>query len=319
MSGPLYLTEKDVASLVSVPEAIGILETAFRNQSTGDATANPRQRLRMSGITLHIMAGVIPGYFGYKAYTTAAGKAQFRFYLFDGKTTDLVSVMEADTLGQIRTGAATGLATRILANPNASQATLFGAGWQAQSQLLAMDDVRQLEQVWIVNRNAERRESFIRTMQPLVKAKLAAPESPESAVKSSHVITTMTSSKDPVLKGEWFQAGQHVNAAGGNLLLRRELDDEAVLRADLVVADSVEQARIEAGEFIGVMETGKRHWQDFVELCDVVAGQRSRIRATDITLFKSLGLAIEDVALAAMVYNCALDRGVGKRIPLQPS
>jgi len=318
MNGPLYLTEEDVASLVSVPEAIGILETAFRDQSTGNSIANPRQRLRMSGTTLHIMAGSIPGYFGYKAYTTAAGKAQFRFYLFDMKTTDLVSVMEADTLGQIRTGAATGLATRILANSSASQATLFGAGWQAQSQLLAMDAVRQLEQVWIVNRSAERRESFIRKMQPLVKAKLVVPDSPESAVKSSHVITTMTSSKDPVLKGEWLQAGQHINAAGGNLLLRRELDDAAVLCADLVVADSIEQARIEAGEFIGVMETGKRHWHDLVELSDVVAGRRSRIRDTDITLFKSLGLAIEDTALAANVYNRAMDRGVGKRIHLPP-
>jgi len=319
MSGPLHLTEEEVASLVTVPEAIGILETAFRHQFDGNSIANPRQRLRMSGTTLHIMSGSVPGYFGYKAYTTAAGKAQFRFYLFDGKTTDLVSVMEADTLGQIRTGAATGLATQFLAIPAVSQATLFGAGWQAQSQLLAMDAVRQLEQVWIVNRNADRRESFIRKMQPLVKAKLVVPDSPESAVKSSQVITTMTSSKDPVLKGEWLQAGQHVNAAGGNLLLRRELDDEAVLRANLVVVDSVEQARIEAGEFIGVMETGKRHWQDFVELCDVVAGKRCRSHAAEITLFKSMGLAIEDVALAAMVYNRALERGVGKRFHLPPS
>jgi len=178
-----------------------------------------------------------------------------------------------------------------------------------------MDAVCSLERVWVVNRNADRLEEFIRKMQPLVRAKLAAPESPEAAVKTSHLITTMTSSKEPVLKGQWLQAGQHINAAGGNLLLRRELDDEAVLRANLVVVDSIEQARIEAGEFVGVMETGKRHWQDLVELHHVVAGQRGRSRSTDITLFKSLGLAIEDVAVASVVYNRAIDRGIGKRIP----
>jgi len=313
MSGPLYLTESEVAPLVNVGETIDILETAFQQQAKGAALANPRQRLRMSGTTLHILAGSIPGYFGYKAYTTTAGKAEFRLYLFDAKTTDLLSVMEADTLGQIRTGAATGLATRFLANSNAKQATLFGAGWQAQSQLQAMDAVRSLEKIWIVNRNVGRAQEFIDKMQPQVRAKLVIAENAESAVRSSQVITTMTSSKDPVLKGEWLQAGQHVNAAGGNLLLRRELDDEAVLRANLVAVDSIEQARIEAGEFIGVMETGKRHWQDFIELKDVVSGTRGRSNAGDITLFKSLGLGLEDVAIASVVYNRALNRGMGSR------
>jgi alanine dehydrogenase len=317
MNAPLYLTEADVESLISVPETIGILETAFRNQSQGTSVANPRQRLRMSSATLHIMAGSIPGYFGYKAYTTAAGKAQFRLYLFDDRTTELLSVMEADTLGQIRTGAATGLATKFLANTGTTEAALFGAGWQAQSQLLAIDAVCSPERTWILSRNAERRESFIRKMQPQVRTKLVAAEEPEAAVKSSQVITTMTSSREPVLKGEWLQAGQHINAAGGNLLLRRELNDEAVLRADLVVVDSIEQAKIEAGEFVGVIETGKRRWQDFIELRDVVSGLRRRARTADVTLFKSLGLALEDVAIASAVYSRAMERGVGGRIHLQ--
>src|SRR5262249_17965811 len=150
----------------------------------------------------------------------------------------------------------------------------------------------------------ERREEFIRKMQPLVRARLVPAESPENAVRSSQIITTMTSSREPVLKGAWLQAGAHLNAAGGNLLLRRELDDEAVLRANRIVVDSVEQARIEAGEFVGPIETGRRHWEDFVELRDVVSGAKSgRTSAGDITLFKSLGVALEDVAIAKLVYE----------------
>src|SRR5881628_2981997 len=161
----LYIKEEHVERLVSVPDVIDILDTAFRDQAAGRAWTNPRNRLRLPGATLHIMAGAVPGYFGYKAYTVGAGKAQFLFFLYDAQTTDLVAMMEADTLGQIRTGAATGLATRLLSNPDASEATLFGAGWQAQSQLLAMDSVRSLKRVWIVNRNSDRREAFIRKMQ----------------------------------------------------------------------------------------------------------------------------------------------------------
>jgi ornithine cyclodeaminase/alanine dehydrogenase-like protein (mu-crystallin family) len=212
--------------------------------------------------------------------------------------------MEADALGQIRTGAATGLATRLMANADAQDATLFGAGWQAETQLLAMDTVRELKQVQIVNRKPDRREAFIRKMQPLVRARLVGADSAENAVRSSRVVTTMTSSREPVVKGVWLETGTHVNAAGGNLLLRRELDDDAVLRANHVVVDSVEQARIEAGEFIGPIETGRRHWQDFAELKDVVAGVKpGRTSASDITLFKSLGLALEDVAIAKLVYE----------------
>jgi ornithine cyclodeaminase/alanine dehydrogenase-like protein (mu-crystallin family) len=313
----LFLKEDDIKQLVSVPEAIAALDIVFRDQARGRAFTNSRQRLRMPGSTLHIMAGATSGYFGYKAYTSAAGGARFYFFLFRAETTELLAMMEADALGQIRTGAATGLATKLLSNPDASHATLFGAGWQAESQLLAMDAVRELRRVWIVNRKPERREAFIRKMQPLVKTELASAESAEEAVRASQIVTTITSSREPVLKGAWLLPGQHINAAGGNLLLRREFDDEAVLRAGSVVVDSIEQARIEAGEFVGVIETGRRRWEEFLELRDVAAGLRQGRAATgDITLFKSLGLAMEDVALGQHVYERAIERGVGRQLDL---
>src|SRR5215471_6797295 len=308
----LFINEEQVRSLAPMPDVIDALDQAFRHQAEGKAHNNSRSRLRMPGSTLHIMAAAIPGYFGYKAYTSAAGGARFLFFLFQAGTTDLLSIMEADSLGQIRTGAATGLATRLMSNDKASEATLFGAGWQAQSQLLAIDTVRRLKHVHVVNRKKDRRGEFIRKMQPLIKAELLGAESAEDAVRSSQIVTTMTSSREPVLKGEWLLPGTHINAAGGNMLLRRELDDETVLRASRIVVDSVDQARIEAGEFVSVIETGRRHWEDFIELRDVVAAQKSgRASADEITLFKSLGLALEDVAIAKLVYERAVAQRLG--------
>ena len=313
----LYIKEDDVERLVSVPEVIEALAAAFREQAVGRAWNNSRNRLRLPGITLHMMAGAIPGYFGYKAYTVSAGKTQFFFFLYSAQTAELLAMIEADTLGQKRTGAATGLATRLLAKPDATDLTLFGAGWQAESQLLAIAAVRQLKRVWIVNRNPERRQAFIEKMQPQVKAQLLGASAPEQAVAQSQIVTTMTSSREPVLKGEWLQPGVHVNAAGGNLLLRREIDDETVMRANRLVVDSVEQSKIESGEFLGVIESGRRHWEDFVELRDLVAGLKpGRTSPSDITLFKSGGLALEDVAIGKLVYERALERGVGRRLDM---
>ena len=313
----LYIKEDDVERLASVPEVIEALDVAFREQAVGRAWNNSRNRLRLPGITLHMMAGAIPGYFGYKAYTVSAGKTQFFFFLYSAQTAELLAMIEADTLGQKRTGAATGLATRLLAKPDATDLTLFGAGWQAESQLLAVAAVCQLKRVWIVNRKPERRQAFIEKMQPQVKAQLLTASGPEQAVAQSQIVTTMTSSREPVLKGEWLQPGVHVNAAGGNLLLRREIDDETVMRANRLVVDSVEQSKIESGEFLGVIESGRRHWEDFVELRDLVAGLKpGRTSPSDITLFKSGGLALEDVAIGKLVYERALERGVGRRLDM---
>lgn len=313
----LYLKEHDVEQLASVPETIELLDAAFREQAAGRAWTNPRTRLRLRGATLHIMAGAIPGYFGYKVYSVAAGKARFLFYLYSAETMELVAMIEADALGQIRTGAASGLATRVLSNPEAREATMFGVGWQAQSQLLAIDAVRKLDRVRLVNRNPDRCLAFIARMQPLVKARLEPAPAPEDAVRSSQIVTTITTSREPVLKGEWLSPGTHINAAGGNMLLRREIDDDAVAKATRLVVDSIDQCRMECGEFLAAIETGRRHWEDFVELRNVVAGiTPGRTSNSDITLFKSGGLALEDVAIGKLVYERARDKGLGRILEL---
>ena len=314
---PLYLKEEDIEKLITVPEVIELLDAAFRDQSAGRAWNNPRTRLRVAGGSLHLMAGAIPGYFGYKAYTIGGGQTKFFFFLYSAQTMDLLALMEADTLGQKRTGAATGLATRVLANPDSTEATLFGAGWQAQTQLLAIDAVRKLKRVFVLSRRPERRDEFIRKMQPQVKAELVAARSAEEAVRASQIVTTITNTREPVLKGEWLQPGTHVNAAGGNSMIRSEFDNEVVLRSNCLVVDSIEQCKIEDGEFLTAIETGKRHWEDFTELRDVVAGCKpGRTNASDITVFKSGGIALEDVAIGRIIYERAIERGVGRHLDI---
>src|SRR5262249_39223281 len=157
----------------------------------------------------------------------------------------------------------------------------------------------------------ERRQAFIQKMQPQVKAELLPAENVEQGVRASHIITTITSSREPVFKGEGLQPGSHINAAGGTPLLRPEIDDETGMRSHRLLADSIEQSKIEAGELMGVIEPGRRHWEDFIELRDVVAGLKpGRTSPSDITLFKSLGLALEDVAIGKLVYERAIERGV---------
>lgn len=309
---PIHLKEDEVADLVTIEEAIDVLEDAFLEQAIGGATSQPRERLRTDRVILHIMAGAIPGFFGYKAYTSGSGKIRFLFYLFDSSNTELLAVIEADALGQIRTGAATGLATRLLAREDAGVMTMFGAGWQAESQLLAVNSVRKLHQVWIVNRTRENAQVFVDRIAPKVEVDLRIAEQPEEAVQQSDIVTTITSSREPVLFGKWLKRGTHVNAAGGNMVLRRELDSEAVMRADRLVVDSIKQARQECGEFVPIFELGRRHWEEVTELKDVVARGSCRKNLEEITLFKSLGIGLEDVALGRFIYSRAKERNVGR-------
>lgn len=313
---PLFITEEEVRELVSLSETIEILERAFRMQTSGEAVNLTRQRLATGKVFLHILGGALPDYFGYKAYTVGAEGARFLFHLFDSITGTLVALMQADVLGQIRTGAATGLGTRFLANEDARVATLFGAGWQAESQLEAMAEVRALERVWIVNRTPARAEAFIEKMKSRVDVELRRAASPEEAVSESQIVTTITGSREPVLFGSWVRPGTHVNAAGGNMLLRKEVDGELVSRADLIVVDSIEQARIECGELLGVVTTGRRHWDEIAELRDVVAGRVARKSSGEITFFKSQGIGLEDVALGSVVYHRAKEKGIGRELDL---
>lgn len=311
----LYLTEADVEQLLTMPMALEAVEAAFRHLGTGTAENIPRRRLRLPQGSLHLMAAALPdlGYMGYKAYTVFRGRLQFYFWLYETESGALVCMMEANLLGQIRTGAASGVATRWMARPDAQTAGILGAGWQARSQLEAVCLARPVRKVLAFCRTAARLERFCETMQEQLGIPCLPASSAEAVVEQCDILTTITSSSNPLFDGDRIRPGTHINAAGGNSLARRELDDACLRRCGSIVVDSRDQARLECGEFLRPIERGFLHWEQVGELGEVVTGRRPpRNGPAEITLFKSLGLAIEDVAVAARVYRLALERKTGR-------
>ncbi len=314
----LLLTEDDVAKLLTMADAVEALEEVLRQQADGSAENLSRRRLRATGGALHLMAGSAPGlgYVGLKAYTTFAGTARFVVMLYDARDGRLVALVQANRLGQIRTGAASGVATRHLALADASIVGIFGTGWQARSQLEAMRTVRSIRLVKAYGRDRERREAFCREMTASLGVEVRPVERPEEVVEGSQVVVTATTSAQPVFDGRLLQPGTHVNAMGSNSLLKREVDATAVRRADIVVVDSIEQAKLESGDLLGPVESGQLSWERVRELDEVAAGRVGRRTREEITLFESHGMGIEDVAAAARVYERAREHQMGTGIPI---
>ncbi len=315
----LLLTEADVTALLPMSLVLETVEEVFRWQGEGKLTNRPRVRLPVPGGLLHVMPAALPEtrVMGLKTYATVRGGAKFVVLLFSTESAALLAVIEADRLGQMRTGAASGVATRHLARPDADRVGCYGTGWQARSQLEAVCAVRKVREVRVYGRDENRRARFADEMSAALGVPVAAVDRPEAAARDASILITITSSKTPVLEGRWIVPGAHVNAAGSNALQRAELDVEAFRRAALVTTDSLEQARVECGDLVAPIEQGVLRWEDVVELGEIVVGKRPGRRSPDdITLFESQGVAMEDVAVAARLVARARERQTGREIPI---
>src|SRR5216683_1684711 len=200
-----------------------------------------------------------------------------------------------------------------MARPDASEVGLFGSGKQARTQLQAICSVRKIRRVQVYSPNDEHRRHFAAEMREQCQCEVEPVPRPEMAAEDKDIIITATSSREPVLNGHWIAEGTHLNVIGSNFLGKAEVDAVAVRRCDAIVVDSKDQARIEAGDFTQALEEGSIHWANVHELGQVIVGRYpGRAHPEDITLFKSLGIAIEDVAVAARVYEKARQAGVGR-------
>lgn len=316
---PIVIRETDVEKLLTMDDALKLVEDAFLELGRGTAENRPRQRVRVPGGVLNVMAAGLPsdGYVGYKAYTSFGGKARFWFHLFDAKSGEYLAVFEADRLGQMRTGAASGVATMYLARADAQTAGIVGAGWQAESQLEAVCAVRKLRVVRCFSRDEDHRRSFAAKMQARLGIVVQPAASARDAVFDSDIVITVTTSTKPVIEGQWLMPGTHINAAGGNWANRREIDDNVVSRASSIFVDSLEQAKIESGDLISPVTDDVIKWDSVQELGDLVAGKvTGRVSLNDITLYKSHGIALEDVAVAGWVYQRARAEKIGEPLPM---
>jgi len=316
----LFLSENDVKKLLTVEMALEAVESAHRDLANGLAMDTPRARSRLPQTVLHILQGALPaqGVIGYKAYTSNKSGNRFLVHLFDAATGRLKAVIEADYLGMMRTGAASGVAARWLARPDSSVAGVFGSGWQAEGHVRAICAAMSLKRVKVFGRNADKLQDFCHRMSESTGVVVEPVDSAEEAVRGSDLLGTVTTAAQPLFDASWLEPGVHVNAAGSNSLIRQELSEATVRRCDLVVVDAVPTALAEAGDLLPLLEKGRLHTRQLVELGDVIVGRHGgRISAEAITLFESQGMAIQDLAVALRVLAAAETMGLGQPIPME--
>jgi ornithine cyclodeaminase/alanine dehydrogenase-like protein (mu-crystallin family) len=315
----LLLRERDVYSLLEMPGNIMVLEQAFGVLAQGNAVNRARTRITQENGVMHLLAAGVPtmGVIGFKTYTVFRSGMRSLVMLYSSQDGHLLSLIEADWLGGMRTGAASGLATKYLARPDAPVVGLIGSGKQALMQVLGICAVRQVSTVFVYSRRLVECEMFCSDLMHRLSIEVVPVASPRQAIEKADIVITATTSPEPVLPGDWLKSGCHINAIGSNWANRRELDVATLQRSSVIVTDSQEQAHAEAGDFIIPANEGLFDWSRVADLSEVVAGHGpKRELSSDITLYKGVGIALEDVATAAHVYTLARERGVGEEMNL---
>jgi alanine dehydrogenase len=304
----LILTEEDVQRLLPMKEAVRLMREAFAALGRGEALDQPRRRLILpTGAVLHQMAASFGGYFGTKIYSTHVKHgANFTFLLYDAATAKPLAQMEANFLGQIRTGAVSGLATDLMAPPQAKRVGLIGSGFQAWTQLEAMLAVRPIDSVKVWSRSRERRAEFAERASRTFQVEVLPVDTAEAAVRGAELIATATFAKEPVLDASWVAEGAHLNAAGANMVNRRELPSEVFDRARLIAVDSLDSARNEAGDLLLAKPADRWTEWPLIELSRLSQGELGPASSGDLTVFKSVGMAVEDVAAGSYVFEQAM-------------
>ena len=316
----VHISEAEVREVLNMPMAIEAVEEISRKQASEEVVVHPRRRFELpGGGFFHYMAAAdfSSGFIAMKQYTYVRGKLCFLVPLYEMATGDLLALIEADYMGQLRTGAASGVATKYLARKEARVAAIIGTGGQARTQLEAVAAVRKLESARAYGRDAVKREKFCKEMSERLGIPVLPSATAGEAARGADIVSTATTASQPVLSGADLTPGVHINAIGANHAHKREFDDEAVASADVIVVDSVEQSRQEAGDLIIAFHGDEICWTGVKKLSDVVAGKTSgRTSDAEVTLFKSNGIASWDLAVAMKVYAMAREKRLGRELPL---
>lgn len=311
----LVLSERDVREVLTIDEAIEAVEKATVLQAVGRARVNPRTRIYVGSTVLHTMSSVIEGMgvAGLKTYLSTPGRTVYVVLLYSLEPPELLAVIEGDILGRVRTGAASAVATKYLARRGSSVIGVIGSGRQAYTQALAVSRVVRPDKIYVYSLEKTHAERLASRLSEMGLATRVA-SSHEEVVRRSDIVSTATSSREPFIKAEWIGRGTHINLVGSNHPSRSEAHPEVFSRTGLVVTDDKEQAKRESGDLLRAVDRGLIDWDRVYELWEVVSGRVSRGGDDDITVFKSHGIALWDVAVAKIVYERARERGLGREI-----
>ena len=313
----LWLSEGEVVSLMDMGEAIAALEKGLLAEAQGQAQNMVKTHVAWNGSTLHAIGAAFPqaGFVGTKTWAHTEGGATPLVILFDSQTGNLKAVIEAFALGQLRTGAASGVATRCLAVRDAGEFAIIGTGKQALAQVAAVVAVRPIRSIRVFGRHKGRRSNFVSRTRQEFNLEVVEAASIREAVQGAQIITTATRATEPFLTADMISRGAHINSIGAIVATRAEVAEDVLARCDQVVVDSQPQARKLSRELMEYFGSGEGHWDQAASLANVVAGGEDRSPASDLTLFKSLGMGISDLSLGMELYRKALEQGVGRPWP----
>lgn len=322
----LYLTAADVSEVVSMSDAVEAIEQACKEQANGDTLTGERQNLRFTGGWIRLMPAVMSasGVFGYKEFhlvtidDTSPSEAHVRYTtnLFDLGTGEALCAVDANDLTALRTGAAAGVATERLAPRDPLQVAIIGSGAEARTQIEAVSVVRRISEARVFGRDPQRRERFAEEMSKRLGFPIKACRSPQEAIAGAGavVVATLTDGEAALL-GKWLEPGQHVNSIGSTMPTQREIDPEVWRRSAHTVLDS-RAVLSESGDALAAAEVGALDDRSIVELMDLVTGRApGRLSSDEITLYKSVGTGMQDLAVAYLAFRRAAERGIGREVP----
>jgi alanine dehydrogenase len=314
----IWITGSEVSELVSLEDAIESLEEGLALEGSGDAK-NVTKAIGMwgDGNSMHALGSMFPaaGYVGFKTWANTKHGAGAIFELFDSETGALLAVIEAGLLGQLRTSGISGLATRWLAEPNASEMALIGSGRSSLLQVAAIAAVRPLKRLRVFSPTAEHRKAFVDNAKSIFAFDVEEAATLKDATRGAEIVTIMTRAREPFFSAADIDPGSHLNAVGAILPKFSEFHDDLFGRASLVVVDHIPNAKVASREFREHYDAGKGSWDDVKELSAIIASKTTRPANADITLFKALGMGISDLSVAKMVYERARAKGIGREIP----
>ena len=312
-----WLTEADVTSLLDINTAITALEHGLRLEARGEAANMTKTHVAWSGGNLHAIGATFTGagIAGTKTWAYTPNGSTPLLTLFDSASGALLTVIDAFALGQLRTAAASGVATRRLARPSARTLAVIGTGEQALPQAAAVVAVRPIDAVRAFGRNPERKAAFVRRVQDELGVPASGADSVAAAVDGADIITLATRATEPFLRPAMVARGAHVNAIGAITPERAEFEPDLLGRCDPIVVDSLPQAQRLSREFMDYFGPGKRPWSAVTPLSALVATPNARRQGSDLTLFKAMGMGISDLSLAIECYRRATERGLGRIIP----
>ena len=315
----VYIDENTASKILTMDDALNLVEESFSSYAKGQAFNMTRQRMRIRKGALHMLPGAVPykNVIGFKAYTSFRAGLIFKVHLYDAENGSPLAIIDANEIGRLRTGAATGIATKYMAKKESSTVFIFGGGFQAEAQLEAVCKTTKINKVYVTTRKIENAQNFAEKMSHSLGIEIIPTQNIEEDLPKADIIITTATSVKPLFEHTMLNPnGVHINGAGSNALIRAEVPEKTIEAAEVLAVDSKDVAAIECGDILPSLEKGRLHWNEIVELGEITAGfRKGRITENGITIFQSQGMGLQDIMCAEFIYRKAVAENLGKMLP----